>query len=86
MNPLAKRFGPWQCFLNLPKLRFAETGKVAADRMRDRGLKADTSAFDVTDRRGRYVAPDYAECSRATLQDCSTFQGFPTTAVVATAG
>ena len=31
--------------------RDANTLKVAADRMRDRGLKAETSAFDVTDRR-----------------------------------
>ena len=30
--------------------RDANTLKVAADRMRDRGLKAETSAFDVTDR------------------------------------
>ena len=30
--------------------RDANTLKVAVDRMRDRGLKAETSAFEVTDR------------------------------------
>ena len=36
--------------------RDANTLKVAADRMRDRGLKAETSAFDVTDRRAADAA------------------------------
>jgi gluconate 5-dehydrogenase len=36
--------------------RDANTLKVAADRMRDRGLKAETSAFDVTDLRAADAA------------------------------
>ncbi len=36
--------------------RDADTLKVAASRMRDRGLKAETSAFDVTDRRASDAA------------------------------
>jgi gluconate 5-dehydrogenase len=35
--------------------RDANTLKTAADRMRDRGLKAETSAFDVTDRRAAAI-------------------------------
>jgi gluconate 5-dehydrogenase len=36
--------------------RDANTLKVVADRMRDRGLKAETSAFDVTERRAADAA------------------------------
>lgn len=36
--------------------RDASTLKAAADRMRNRGLKAETSAFDVTDRRAADAA------------------------------
>jgi gluconate 5-dehydrogenase len=36
--------------------RDANTLKIAADRMRDRGLKAETSAFNVTDRRAADAA------------------------------
>ena len=36
--------------------RDANTLKVATDRMRDRGLKAETSAFDVTDLRAAGAA------------------------------
>ena len=28
IEKIDQRLGPWQCFLNLPKLRFAETGNV----------------------------------------------------------
>ena len=45
--------------------RDANTLKVAADRMHDRGLKAETSAFDVTDRR----AADAGIIHRAPLAD-----------------